>query len=103
MPTAMLEIYQLCDKPPPLHKLNAYRQVLRVTCLQSSHDQLLKTNSTRLERIFYQLQNAILQNLKSLFFKLFVLQNILFIKFLARYQGTVWVGEECSPFDKNKK
>ncbi|XP_026473453.1 wiskott-Aldrich syndrome protein family member 2 isoform X2 [Ctenocephalides felis] len=25
MPTAMLETYQLCDKPPPLHKLNCYR------------------------------------------------------------------------------
>lgn len=25
MPTAMLETYQLCDKPPPLDKLNQYR------------------------------------------------------------------------------
>lgn len=25
MPTAMLETYTLCDKPPPLDKLNPYR------------------------------------------------------------------------------
>ena len=25
MPTAMLETYRSCDKPPPLHKLNCYR------------------------------------------------------------------------------
>lgn len=25
MPTAMLETYQACDKPPPLDKLNPYR------------------------------------------------------------------------------
>lgn len=25
MPLAMLEIYHLCDKPPPLDKLNPYR------------------------------------------------------------------------------
>ncbi|CAB0010391.1 unnamed protein product [Nesidiocoris tenuis] len=25
MPTAMLEVYKLCDKPPPLDKLNPYR------------------------------------------------------------------------------
>lgn len=28
MPTAMLETYKLCDKPPPLDKLNPYRLVL---------------------------------------------------------------------------
>jgi hypothetical protein len=27
MPTAMLETYQTCDKPPPLDKLNSYRSV----------------------------------------------------------------------------
>lgn len=27
MPTAMLETYQTCDKPPPLDKLNSYRLV----------------------------------------------------------------------------
>jgi hypothetical protein len=27
MPTAMLETYQTCDKPPPLDKLNIYRLV----------------------------------------------------------------------------
>ncbi|KAJ8894461.1 hypothetical protein PR048_007115 [Dryococelus australis] len=26
MPTAMLEMYQMCDKPPPLDKLNCYRE-----------------------------------------------------------------------------
>lgn len=26
MPTAMMETYNLCDKPPPLDKLNAYRE-----------------------------------------------------------------------------
>ncbi|KAJ4433681.1 actin-binding protein WASF3 isoform X2 [Periplaneta americana] len=26
MPTAMLETYQVCDKPPPLDKLNSYRE-----------------------------------------------------------------------------
>lgn len=25
MPTAMLETYNQCDKPPPLYKLNPYR------------------------------------------------------------------------------
>jgi WAS family protein len=28
MPTAMLETYQTCDKPPPLDKLNSYRLVI---------------------------------------------------------------------------
>lgn len=28
MPSAMLEQYTQCDKPPPLQKLNPYRQVL---------------------------------------------------------------------------
>jgi hypothetical protein len=27
MPTAMLETYRTCDKPPPLDKLNSYRLV----------------------------------------------------------------------------
>ena len=27
MPTAMLETYNQCDKPPPLYKLNPYRLV----------------------------------------------------------------------------
>lgn len=27
VPTAMLETYQTCDKPPPLDKLNSYRLV----------------------------------------------------------------------------
>lgn len=26
MPTAMLETYNLCDRPPPLDKLNCYRE-----------------------------------------------------------------------------
>lgn len=28
MPTAMLETYNQCDKPPPLDKLNPYRYVV---------------------------------------------------------------------------